>query len=63
MGITVMVILIGLSYLNCRHTSTLGPVYPQAPGLVIVQALATAVAIPALAPQALPAPYYCQQQK
>jgi hypothetical protein len=49
LGLMVMLILIALSYLNCRRSDAPTPLYPQATGPVIVQ-------IPAPAPMAAPAP-------
>jgi hypothetical protein len=63
MGLMIMVILIGLSYLNCRHVSGSGSSTQPAQGPVIIQAPAPIVMAPAAAPQALPEPYYQQQQR
>jgi hypothetical protein len=53
MGITVMLILIALSYLNCRRANGPSPTYAPAAGPVIVQALAAA---PAPTAPPVPAP-------
>ncbi len=55
MGITIMLILIALRYLNCRRADTPSPTYSPAAGPVIVQAPAAA---PALMAPPVPAPQF-----
>ncbi len=60
MGITIMLIFIALSYLNCRRTESAAPAYQPPAAPVIIQAPAPApapAAPPTLAPRILLGPY------